>query len=85
MSIAFIASRGHVSGGMSEERREKMLWCKDYLSYYGEIKQPTQEQVHTYMSCGGEIFDPSVGEVLLITGGILIACIITLLFFAERE
>lgn len=76
MSVAFIASRGHVSGGMSQERYEKMLFCQDYLSYYDQIKRPTQEQVHTYMSCGGKIHSPSVGEIFGFAGLGLFGCLI---------
>lgn len=75
MNILLIP-RGHVSSPASQERIEKYEKCKQYLEDYQYIQKPTQEDVHKYLGCGGEITSPSVGEVFAVLGSILLVCLV---------
>lgn len=71
-----IIPRGHVGSSITPERMEKYEKCKQYLKDYHYIQNPTQADVHKYLSCGGEITSPSVSEVFAILAGILLVCLV---------
>ena len=81
MSIAFIATRGHVSS--SSSRQTNAAECKYVNKNYESKTTHTQEEVHAYMKC-----NPGAGfswEIFAVLGGILVVYLVVAFIMGCKE